>query len=258
MGKYYGLAVVVGVALLLSTGQCNVNCKGVDGHPGQAGGKGRDGLPGQKGAKGEPALMDNNVVDAATLVTLRGNIGTRGPQGPMGPKGYRGVLGAPGNPGPPGQPGPDGQSINHNDGSSQQGKVAFSVIRTTSTYPPYNKALTYQETAVNTPAPGHFDLGNGYFTCREPGVYYFVFHAVAKASMCLRIASEALGQDKVGFCNYNKNVDQVLSGSTVLQLTATQRVWLESFYDMQTDTDRRDNRDKKIIFSGFLIFPNSD
>lgn len=54
MGKYFGLAVMVGVALLLSTGQCAVNCKGEDGHPGKLGIKGRDGLPGPKGEKGEP------------------------------------------------------------------------------------------------------------------------------------------------------------------------------------------------------------
>ena len=54
MGEYYGLAVAVGVALLLSTGQCDVSCKGLDGRPGEAGPLGRDGWPGQKGEKGEP------------------------------------------------------------------------------------------------------------------------------------------------------------------------------------------------------------
>ncbi|CAK6960835.1 collagen alpha-1(X) chain-like [Scomber scombrus] len=257
MGKYYGLAVVVGVALLLSTGQCDVNCKGQDGHAGQAGGKGRDGLPGQKGEKGEPALMDNNVMDAGTLLSLRGDIGTRGLQGPMGPKGYRGVLGEPGNSGPPGQPGPDGKGIGqNNDDSSQQAKSAFSVFRTDTKYPPYEQRLTYQTAAVNI--PGHFNLDTGYFTCTVPGVYYFVFHAASKVSMCLRIVSEALGQEKLGFCNYNRNLDQVLSGGTVLQLRANQRVWLESFKDTQIDYDARDVREKQIIFNGFLLFSKSD
>lgn len=53
MGGYYGLEVLVSVALLLTTGQCDVSC-GRDGHPGEAGAPGRDGWPGAKGEKGEP------------------------------------------------------------------------------------------------------------------------------------------------------------------------------------------------------------
>lgn len=49
---------------------------------------------------------------------------------------------------------------------------------------------------------------------------------------------------------------QVLSGGVVLQLRAGQRVWLESFRDQQKDSETRDLQDKKIIFSGFLIFPD--
>ena len=44
----------MGVALLLSTVQCDVGCKGMDGHAGMQGAPGRDGWPGDKGQKGEP------------------------------------------------------------------------------------------------------------------------------------------------------------------------------------------------------------
>lgn len=54
MGGLFGLAVLVGVALLLTPGRCDVSCSGMDGRPGAAGIPGRAGLPGAKGAKGEP------------------------------------------------------------------------------------------------------------------------------------------------------------------------------------------------------------
>lgn len=61
MGEYYGLAVVLVVALLLSTGQCDVRCGGTDGHPGQPGGPGRDGWAGVKGEKGQPGKSLKNI-----------------------------------------------------------------------------------------------------------------------------------------------------------------------------------------------------
>lgn len=54
MAARYWLAVLVAVVLFLSDGQCQQNCKGTDGHAGQAGIPGRDGQPGVKGEKGEP------------------------------------------------------------------------------------------------------------------------------------------------------------------------------------------------------------
>lgn len=56
MRGYYGLAVLVGVASLLMTSQCDPNCAGVDGSAGVAGAPGRDGLPGAKGEKGQPGI----------------------------------------------------------------------------------------------------------------------------------------------------------------------------------------------------------
>ncbi|XP_071349059.1 otolin-1-like [Trachinotus anak] len=253
MGGYDGLVVLVGVALLLTTGRCDTSCGGTDGSPGVAGTPGRDGRAGMKGEKGEPAVKAEGPVDEVVLLTLKGEMGNRGLQGVMGPKGYRGDLGATGRPGQPGRPGPDGKNIGHGQQSAQQGHSAFSAIRTDNSLPRYEQRVTYQTIVVNK--PGDFDKNTGYFTCRVPGVYYFSFHSMSKVSMCLRIASDALNE-KLGFCDYNRNNDQVLSGGVVLQLTARQKVWLESFRDQQPSTDQRDTRDKYIIFNGFLLFSN--
>lgn len=249
--------MLVGVASLLSTSQCDVSCKGTDGHVGEAGAPGRNGWPGVKGEKGEPALMVDGPVDTSVLLRLKGEAGSRGSPGAMGPKGYRGGLGTAGLPGKAGQPGPAGQKLGQGQQSSQQGaKSAFSVIRNVKDYPPYQR-LTFQQTVVNIPsALPHFNLNTGYFTCSIPGVYYFTFHSVAKVSMCLGIASDVLSE-KLGFCDYNRNHDQVLSGGVVLKLRARQKVWLESFKERQTDADARDNREKMVIFNGFLLFKDA-
>uniref|UniRef100_A0A4W6G214 C1q domain-containing protein n=1 Tax=Lates calcarifer TaxID=8187 RepID=A0A4W6G214_LATCA len=237
MRGYYGLAVLVGV----------------DGSAGVAGAPGRDGLPGAKGEKGQPAKMADGPVDSKRPTEAEGEMGNRGFARVMGPKGFCGDLGTAGHPGQPGHPGPDGKSIGH--APSQQARSAFSVMRTDNSYPPYDQRVTYQTTVVNKPED--FNAATGEFICRVPGVYYFTFHSVAKVSMCLRIVTDAM-ERKVGFCDHNRNNDQVLSGGVVLQLAKDQKVWLESFMDQQTSTERNDIREKKIIFNGFLLFANTE
>ncbi|TKS71874.1 Complement C1q subcomponent subunit A [Collichthys lucidus] len=180
-------------------------------------------------------------------------MGNRGEQGVMGPKGFRGDLGAAGGAGRPGRPGPDGRNLGHADSSPQQARSAFSVMRTDNSYPNFEQVVTYQHTVINTPQD--FNAATGYFTCRVAGFYYFSFHSMAKVGVCLRLASDPPFQ-KLGFCDYNKNFDQVLSGGSVLELRAGQRVWLESFRDEQRPEVTRDTNEKRIIFSGFLLFPN--
>ncbi|XP_037346369.2 complement C1q subcomponent subunit C-like [Pungitius pungitius] len=256
MGGYYEMVVLVGVASLLTTGQCDASCRGTDGVPGVAGPPGRDGYPGAKGDKGEPAVTGNVPVDVGILPALKGQVGSRGPQGVMGPKGYSGHLGPTGAHGAVGRPGPEGESILHGGQlSAQQGGSAFSVIRTDNRYPPLQQVVTFQTTVVNKGQD--FNAATGHFTCRVPGVYYFTFHSMAKVSVCLGIQSDALGE-KLGFCDYNRNTDQVLSGGVVLKLRLGEKVWLESFRDQQRDVETRDTQDKSIIFSGFLLFSDSE
>lgn len=239
----------MGVALLLTPSRGQTGCKGRDGLAGQAGVPGRDGRPGAKGEKGEPAEA-SRPDDPRVLLRLKGDAGSPGLQGDMGPKGYQGEVGPAGPPGSPGPPGPGGSTVSSAE-HVEQSQSAFSVMRTDSSYPTYNKPVTYEVTMVNR--PGDFNAATGIFTCRKPGVYYFTFQSMSKVSMCLRISSDP-PLNKPGFCDYSRNMDQVLTGGVVFQLTAGQRVWLESFKDQQKDSEARDRQDKKIFFSGFLIF----
>ncbi|XP_037535693.1 complement C1q subcomponent subunit C [Nematolebias whitei] len=259
MGAHQNLAVLVSVASLLLNVQCDVGCKGTNGHPGADGTPGRDGLPGVKGQKGESAVLVDGPVDPVTLLELKGDQGSPGLPGVMGPVGYKGQVGATGRIGQPGPPGQAGKNTasgqDHSNEAAQYS--AFSVIRTVSSYPSINQKITFQTAVVNK--PGDFNTNTGDFTCRIPGVYYFTFHSVAKASMCLGLASDSL-ENKLVFCDYNNNrrYEQMLSGGAVLQLTAGERVWLESFKEMQTEDDKQDSQEKQIIFNGFLLFSNPE
>lgn len=257
MGAFNGFAVLVGLTLLLLAASCDASCKGVDGRPGEAGPKGRDGQPGMKGQKGEPAVRVEGPVDPSLLLRLKGDRGNPGPQGPIGPKGFRGELGAPGMPGQPGPPGPEGRNADSGQLlSSQMAHSAFSAVRTSSTYPPFTQKITFQTVVVNK--YNDFDNNTGIFTCRIPGFYYFTFHSVSKVSMCLALVRDR-DEEKIVFCNINsRRYEQVLSGGVVLELTAQQRVWLESYKGSISQATSSDRNEKQIIFNGFLIFSNSE
>ncbi|KAJ0049961.1 hypothetical protein NL108_006509 [Boleophthalmus pectinirostris] len=244
MGGSYWLLLLVGGISLLSIIRCDV-CPH-DGRPGVKGTPGRDGFPGPKGEKGEPVLEQKT----GSFVTLKGDAGPRGAQGPMGPKGYSGRLGPRGEPGPPGSPGLDGGQIGQAEVAPQR-NVAFSAIQTNVRYPTPGQTVLFERFLVSA---REFDLQTGEFTCKVPGAYYFTFNSVAKVSMCLGINSDALTQ-RLGFCDFgNRNVDQILSGGVVLQLQAGQKVWLESFREIQQPSDFADRREKQIIFNGFMLF----
>ncbi|XP_059183931.1 complement C1q subcomponent subunit C-like [Centropristis striata] len=262
MGGYSGLLVLLVLlvlAVFLTTGRCDVSCRGTDGHAGEKGAPGRDGYPGAKGEKGEPAVVASGPVDPAILLRLKGEQGSRGPQGPMGPKGYQGLLGAAGRPGKAGVPGPDGENIGQRGRDpAQQARSAFSMIRTDNTFPTVGAKITFQSSSLNV--PGDFSTVSSDFTCRVAGVYYFTFYSVAKVTLCLKIVSTSIS-DRPVFCDYhkagNRVNDQVMTGGVVLQLAVGQKVWLESYKDAKQTINSRDTSEKQIGFSGFLLFADS-
>ncbi|NXB51759.1 C1QC protein, partial [Leucopsar rothschildi] len=120
---------------------------GTPGLPGMPGLPGRDGRDGLKGAKGEPGFP-----------------GLPGKPGPPGIPGLMGIPGIPGIAGPPGLPG----------SFKQKQQSAFSVTRQTSQYPVKNVPVVFNHIITNT--NNDYDTTTGKFTCRFPGIYYFIFH----------------------------------------------------------------------------------
>ncbi|NXM45916.1 C1QC protein, partial [Gymnorhina tibicen] len=192
------------------------SCYGAPGLPGMPGMPGRDGRDGLKGAKGEP-----------------------GPPGKPGPPGTPGPSGAPGprgGTGPPGMPG----------SSRQKHQSAFSVTRQTSQYPSKNVPVIFNNVITN--ANRDYDTTTGKFTCRVPGIYYFVFHSSHTANLCVILHKNQ--RTMASFCDHKTNTMQVSSGGTLLHLAAADEVWLGvNDYNGMVGIANSDS-----VFSGFLLF----
>ncbi|KAL4658615.1 complement C1q subcomponent subunit A-like [Arapaima gigas] len=237
--------LVAWLVLTVTFGCCEETCRVNDGKPGVVGSPGRDGHPGQKGEKGDAAP----VSDPSMMKGSKGNVGERGIPGDMGKKGYSGSVGLDG---PPGLPGPKGLP-GDNTGPSAQYQSAFSVLRTDTRLPKYRKPVTFN--TANTNLNNDFNVQTGYFTCRVAGVYYFVFHSMSTGNLCLAIKSDILGDTSLGFCDYNPNARQVLSGGVVLELKKNMKVWLEPYeLDNKSGNQMTPSDGKSVVFSGFLIF----
>ncbi|NXW88658.1 C1QC protein, partial [Alopecoenas beccarii] len=123
---------------------------GTPGLPGMPGMPGKDGRDGLKGAKGEPGEPGSPGVP-----------GKSGFIGPPGPPGDPGIMGLPGEPGVPGI-------------YKQKHQSAFSVTRQTIQPPSKDVPVVFNHVITNT--NDDYDTTTGKFTCRLPGLYYFVFH----------------------------------------------------------------------------------
>lgn len=243
--------LVLWLVMLLSLAICQDTCRVQDGKPGEPGIPGRDGHSGQKGQKGEAAPW----LDVDMKIGVKGDGGDRGFPGSMGPKGYRGENGQQGLPGPQGRPGPRGDS----SGLDGQHQSAFSVERTVKDKPNNGAPVTFN--TVLADINGDFNLKTGYFTCKIAGVYYFVFHSMSSmGNLCLALKSDALGQESLGFCDFNKKgIAQVLSGGGVLKLTQGQKVWVEPFKEgSKLANHMTETQSRSIVFNGFLIFPAAE
>ncbi|NWH56765.1 C1QC protein, partial [Geococcyx californianus] len=230
--------------LLLSLGSAVVenalhSCYGTPGLPGMPGMPGKDGRDGLKGAKGEPGIP-------ATASThgpkgMKGEPGVPGLQGKAGPIGLPGPPGKPGLMGLPGEPGMPGSY-------KQKHQSAFSVTRQTSQHPLKNVPVVFNHVITNT--NNDYNTTTGKFTCKLPGLYYFVFHSSQTANLCVIVYKN---EKRMGsFCDHNTNLMQVSSGGILLHLSAADEVWLEANdYNGMVGISNSDS-----IFSGFLLFPD--
>ncbi|XP_004705178.1 complement C1q subcomponent subunit A isoform X2 [Echinops telfairi] len=245
MGTPGGWLVICLLAVSLASTVTQDVCRAPDGKAGAAGTPGRPGQPGLKGDRGEPGA-------AGVRTGIRG---LKGEEGAPGPSGKAGNMGFPGPSGPPGLPGlPGNRGIKGNPGNIRdQPRPAFSAVRRS---PPLGGNVVIFDTVI-TNEEGPYQNHSGLFVCAVPGYYYFIFQVVSRWDICLSIMSSTRSQGRrsLGFCETNsKELFQVVSGSTVLQLQQGDQVWIERdpnkgriYHGAEADS----------IFSGFLIFPST-
>ncbi|XP_049734178.1 complement C1q subcomponent subunit C [Elephas maximus indicus] len=220
-------------------GQASTSCYGIPGMPGLPGAPGKDGHDGLPGPKGEPGIP-------ATPRTRgpkgqKGEPGTPGHPGKNGPMGTFGIPGDPGIQGPPGEPGEEGRY-------KQKHQSVFTVTRQTVQYPEPNGLVKFN--GVITNPQGHYDTSTGKFTCKVPGLYYFVYHTSQTANLCVQLYRS--GVKVTTFCDHMSNKKQVSSGGVLLRLQLGDEVWLAvNDYNGMVGTEGSDS-----VFSGFLLFPD--
>ncbi|XP_068771972.1 complement C1q subcomponent subunit C [Struthio camelus] len=245
MGQSFQVQLDIVLTLLLLplgaavTGDTYHNCYGAPGLPGLPGMPGKDGRDGLKGAKGEPGIPAIPATQGPKgMKGEPGSPGLPGKTGPVGPPGPRGDPGMMGTAGEPGMPG----------SYKQKHQSAFSVTRQTSVYPLKNVPVVFNHAITNT--NNDYNTTTGKFTCKLPGLYYFVFHTSQTANLCVMLYKN---MNKVAsFCDHKTNTMQVSSGGILLHLEAGQQIWLAvNDYNGMVGISGSDS-----IFSGFLLFPD--
>nr|XP_032643438.1 collagen alpha-1(VII) chain-like [Chelonoidis abingdonii] len=234
-----GLAFLLLALETTVTGSASHSCYGIPGLPGTPGMPGKDGRDGLKGVKGEPGIP--------AIPGTRGPKGEKGDPGIPGLPGKTGPMGPPGTwgePGEQGQPGSPGLPGNY----KQKHQSAFSVMRQTGKYPDKNAPVVFNHAITNLSED--YNTTSGKFTCRVPGLYYFVFHTSQTANLCVNMYQNR--QKVASFCDHMSNTKQVSSGGLLLRMDAGHQLWLAvNDYNGMVGIAGSDS-----IFSGFLLFPD--
>ncbi|XP_042544499.1 complement C1q subcomponent subunit C [Dipodomys spectabilis] len=219
--------------------QAGTGCYGIPGMPGLPGAPGKDGHDGLPGPKGEPGIPA--IPGTQGPKGQKGEPGKPGHLGKNGPMGASGMPGDQGPRGPPGMPGDEGRY-------KQKHQSVFTVTRQTSLYPAANGLVKFNSAITNP--QGDYNLSTGKFTCKVPGLYYFVYHTSQTANLCVHLYRS--GSRMTTFCDHLSNSKQVSSGGVALQLQLGQEVWLAvNDYNGMVGTEGSDS-----VFSGFLLFPD--
>lgn len=233
------LSLVLLLLALPLGSQASTSCYGVPGLPGMPGTPGKDGYDGLPGPKGEPGIPA--IPGTRGPKGLKGEAGIPGRPGKNGPMGVAGAQGDAGPRGPPGEPGVEGRY-------KQKHQSVFSVTRQTIQFPAPNSLVKFN-TVITNPQ-GDYDTSTGKFTCKVPGLYYFVHHTSQTANLCVQLFHN--GVKVTTFCDHMSNKKQVSSGGVLLRLQEGEEVWLAvNDYNGMVGTEGSDS-----VFSGFLLFPD--
>ncbi|KAG8506662.1 Complement C1q subcomponent subunit A, partial [Galemys pyrenaicus] len=217
--------------------QASTSCYGIPGMPGMPGAPGKDGHDGLQGPKGEPGIPA--IPGTQGPKGQKGEAGTPGHPGKNGPMGAAGLKGQPGPMGPPGPPGVEGRY-------KQKHQSVFSVTRQTLQYPTPNDLVKFN-TVITNPQ-GDYDTSTGKFTCKVPGLYYFVHHTSQTANLCVQLFR---GNTKItSFCDHMSNSKQVSSGGVLLRMQVGEEVWLSTNdYNGMVGTEGSDSMPRRTLLT---------
>ncbi|XP_005394801.2 PREDICTED: complement C1q subcomponent subunit C [Chinchilla lanigera] len=244
VGLPLGLHLLLLLLAVPLRGQTSPGCYGIPGIPGLPGTPGKDGHDGLQGPKGEPGIPA--IPGTRGPKGQKGDPGTPGHPGKNGPMGAPGMPGSPGIGGPPGLPGDGGRY-------KQKHQSVFTVTRQTEQHPAANGLVRFN--AVITNPQEDYDRATGKFTCKVPGLYYFVYHTSMTDNLCVQLYRS--GVRVTTFCEHmsqgsKQGSKQVTSGGALVQLREGEQVWLAvNDYNGMVGTQGSDS-----VFSGFLLFPD--
>ncbi|XP_034749680.1 complement C1q tumor necrosis factor-related protein 6 [Etheostoma cragini] len=172
----------------------------------------------------------------------RGDRGTPGKAGQEGPPGSKGPMGSKGTKGQAGLPG-DPCKVHYS---------AFSVGRRKSLHSLESyQALVFDTVFVNL--DDHFNMFNGKFLCRVPGIYYFNvnIHTWNFKETYLHIMHNDTEQAIVYAQPSDRSIMQ--SQSVMLQLELKDEVWVRLYKRERENAVYSDDVDVYITFNGYLI-----
>ncbi|XP_054463883.1 complement C1q tumor necrosis factor-related protein 1 isoform X2 [Anoplopoma fimbria] len=211
-----------------------------------------DHLEPAEGSGAEPLTAGfNHVPEVRTYINMtilkgdkgdRGDRGTPGKGGQEGPSGSRGPMGSKGSKGQAGLPG---------DPCKDQ-YSAFSVGRRKSLHSLESyQALVFDTVFVNL--GDHFNMFDGKFLCRVPGIYFFNIniHTWNFKETYLHIMHNDTEQAIVYAQPSERSIMQ--SQSLMLELELKDEVWIRLYKRERENAIYSDDVDVYITFNGYLI-----
>ncbi|XP_073351452.1 complement C1q tumor necrosis factor-related protein 6 [Pagrus major] len=211
-----------------------------------------DDLEPEEGSGAEPPIgVFSRVPEVRTYINMTILKGDKGERGDRGTPGKPGHEGPPGARGPMGSTGTKGQAGPPGDPCKAQ-YSAFSVGRRKSLHSLESyQALVFDTVFVNL--DDHFNMFNGKFICRNPGIYFFNvnIHTWNFKETYLHIMHNESEQAIVYAQPSDRSIMQ--SQSLMLELELSDEVWVRLYKRQRENAIYSDDVDVYITFNGYLI-----
>ncbi|KAM9745866.1 complement C1q tumor necrosis factor-related protein 6 [Menidia menidia] len=202
-----------------------------------------------------PLREFRHVPEVRTYINMTILKGDKGDRGIMGTAGKAGLEGPPGSRGPMGSKGSKGRAGLPGEPCKAQ-HSAFSVGRRKSLHSlDAYQTLVFDTVFVNL--HDHFDMFQGKFSCRVPGVYFFNLniHTWNFKETYLHIMHNDAERAIVYAQPSERSIMQ--SQSLMLELEPGDQVWVRLYKRERENAIYSDDVDVYITFNGYLIKPGA-